>query len=221
MKEMKRTLFLLLILVFAAGCGSNDNAQEENQAADNQSEDIVNDNEDRDGEAEENDESIDVDKKILNVEVTIPADFLELDDEDQDIDEIIAEAKENGIKEVTENDDGSLTYKMSKSTHKEMMEEMEEELQNSIDDIVNDEEFASIQEITTNASFTELTMIVDKEPFENSFDGLSVLGLVFGSMYYQLFDGVDANDYEVIVNYEDAETGELFDEVIYPDAFEE
>lgn len=219
MKEMKRTLFLLLILVFAAGCGSNDDAQEENQAADNQSENIANDNED--GEAEENDESVDVDKKLLNVEVTIPADFLEIDDEDQNIDEIIAEANENGIKEVTENDDGSLTYKMSKSTHKEMMEEMEEDLQHSIDDIVNDEEFASIQEITSNASFTELTMIVDKEPFENSFDGLSVLGLVFGSMHYQLFDGVDADDYEVIVNYEDAETGELFDEVTYPDAFEE
>lgn len=38
-------------------------------------------------------------------------------------DESIAKAEEEGLK-VTENEDGSLTYKMSKSKHKEMMNEI-------------------------------------------------------------------------------------------------
>lgn len=55
-----------------------------------------------------------MDKGLLNVEVTIPATLYK----GQDIDSIISEAKNSGIKEVIKNDDGSLTYKMSKSEHK-------------------------------------------------------------------------------------------------------
>lgn len=212
---MKRTLFLILILLFVAGCGTNNNAQEENQETDVESEDTVSDNEET-----ENDESVNVDKGLLSVEVTIPADFLETGEEDQDIDEIIAEAKDSGIKEVIENEDGSLTYKMSKSTHKELMKAIRQGIEESIDDMINDEEFASIQDITTNKSFSEFTMIVDKEPFENSMDSFAVLGIIFGSMYYQLFDDIDDDDYEVLVQFEDANTGEIFNEATYPDAFD-
>lgn len=212
---MKRTLFLILILLFVAGCGTNNNAQEENQETDVESEDIVSDNEET-----ENNESINVDKGLLSVEVTIPADFLETGEEDQDIDEIIAEAKDSGIKEVIENEDGSLTYKMSKSTHKELMKAIRQGIEESMDDMINDEDFASIQDITTNKSFSEFTMIVDKEPFENSMDSFAVLGIIFGSMYYQLFDGIDVDDYEVLVQFEDANTGEIFNEATYPDAFD-
>lgn len=212
---MKRTLFLILILLFVAGCGTNNNAQEENQETDVESEDIVSDNEET-----ENNESVNVDKGLLSVEVTIPADFLETGEEDQDIDEIIAEAKDSGIKEVIENEDGSLTYKMSKSTHKELMKAIRQGIEESMDDMINDEDFASIQDITTNKSFSEFTMIVDKEPFENSMDSFAVLGIIFGSMYYQLFDGIDVDDYEVLVQFEDANTGEIFNEATYPDAFD-
>lgn len=38
--------------------------------------------------------------------------------EEQATAETIASAEEQGVKVVTENDDGSLTYKMSRSVHK-------------------------------------------------------------------------------------------------------
>ena len=169
----------------------------------------------------EDEDSIEVDKNLLSVEITLPVSFLELDGETIDIDELTKEAKEQGVKEVKQNEDGSVTYKMSKSAHKKMIEEMKESMTESINEVVNSEDFISIKEITSNKSFDEFDIIVDKEGFENSFDGFAILGLVFTTMYYQLFDGVDPDSYKVTFNYIDANTNEIFDTVIYPEAFDE
>ena len=158
-----------------------------------------------------------VDKGLLNVEVTIPPSLLE----DQNIDEVIAEAKEAGVSEVTENDDGSLTYKMSKSVHSEMMKEIENGLKENIDELKNSEDYVSIEDVISNNSFSEFTMVVNQEEYENSFDGFAALGLGISGLYYQLFDGVDPDDYKVTIHLENAETGEVFDTIVYPDALEE
>ncbi|MEW8987432.1 MAG: hypothetical protein AB2401_10610, partial [Bacillus sp. (in: firmicutes)] len=164
----------------------------------------------------EKSESIEVDKGLLNVELTMPASMFE----DENIDSTIAEAEAKGIK-VTKNNDGSVTYKMSKSKHKEMMKELEKELTKSLDELKNDEELASIQDITHNKSFSEFTLIVDKAAYENSFDGFAVLGLGFSGMYYQLFKGIDVDDFKVTIFVKDGATGEVFGEVVYPDALED
>ena len=62
---------------------------------------------------------------------------------------------------------------------------------------------------------------VDRAAFENSLDGFGVLGVVFQAMFYQMYDGVDPNNYRVVVNYKGAETKEIFDTIIYPDVFDE
>ena len=54
---------------------------------------------------------------------------------------------------------------------------------------------------------------------ENSFDGFAVLGIVFQSMFYQLFEGVEPDNNKVIVNFKDADTEEIFNSITYPDAF--
>lgn len=172
-------------------------------------------------EKREDEDAIEVDKNLLSVEITLPVSFLELDGETIDIDELTKEAKEQGVKEVKQNEDGSVTYKMTKSAHKKMMEEIKESMSESINEVVNSEDFVSIKEITANKSFDEFDVVVDKEGFENSFDGFAILGLVFTTMYYQLFDGVDPDSYKVTFNYIDANTNETFDSVIYPDAFDE
>ncbi|MFD2132812.1 hypothetical protein ACFSKI_16520 [Pseudogracilibacillus auburnensis] len=52
-----------------------------------------------------------------------------------------------------------------------MLAEMKEELVDMIAEIAEDEEFASIHDITYNDDFTKIHMVVDQEMFENSFDG--------------------------------------------------
>lgn len=44
-------------------------------------------------------EALEVDKKLINVDITIPKDLLEDGDEEIDYDQIIAGAKEEGIKD--------------------------------------------------------------------------------------------------------------------------
>ncbi|WHY32300.1 hypothetical protein QNH44_14815 [Cytobacillus firmus] len=164
----------------------------------------------------EESEAVEVDKGLLNVEVTLPASMFE----GEDADSSIAEAEKEGIK-VTKNDDGSVTYKMSKAKHKEMIKEMQTELEKTIADTKNGEDYPSVKEVTNNKDFSEFTLEVDREAYENSFDGFAVFGLGLSGMFYQLFNGVDPEDYEVKILVKDSATGEVFNEVIYPDAMEE
>lgn len=200
---MKKILFVLLSVVFVLGaCAGNDGDSEEQNQEEND---------------QEQDESIEVDEGLLDVEITIPSSLVEGEDKEQ----LIEEAKEEGVSEVEENDNGSLTYKMSKSTHNDMMNGIEDNINQNIDEIKNNEDYTSIKDITANNSFSEFTMVVNQEEFENSFDGFAAVGLAISGLYYQLFDGADPDNYEVEVLMENADTGEVFDTVVYPDALEE
>lgn len=194
----------VLIFTLLMGCSSSDTSkasEKENTEATDQ---------------EATNEAVEVDKGLLNVEVTLPASMFE----GEDVDASMAEVEKEGIK-ATKNEDGSVTYKMSKSKHKEMMKELETGIIESIEDMKNNTDFVSIQEITYNKSFSEFTMIVDKEAYENSMDTFASFGLGLSGMYYQLFNGADSEDYQVKIMVKDQATDEVFDEVVYPDALEE
>lgn len=164
----------------------------------------------------EKDESVGVDKGLFNVEVTLPASFFE----GENIDTAIAEAKADGIKEATKNADGSVTYKMSKDKHKEMMSEMEVGVKEYMDELVT-EDYPSIREVTANKEYSTFTLTVDKALYEDSFDGFASMGLGMMGMYYQVFDGVDAENTKVEINVQDESTSEVFETVVYPDDLEE
>lgn len=199
MKKMMFSVFIASLFTLAACSSSNDAEKEDSN------------------KTEATEEPLGVDKGLLNVEVTIPASFME----GEDIDQVIADAKENNIKNVTKNEDGSVTYQVSKAQHKEMMKEMKTNVTTYIDELVNNEDFASIQDIKHNGSFSEFTIVVDKDAFENSFDGFASLGLAMSGMYYQAFNGTNAEKIKVTLHTQDAETGEIFGTAIYPDVLEE
>ncbi|NYE06219.1 hypothetical protein F4694_002999 [Bacillus niacini] len=195
-------LFMAFLLVFLAACSSNETtSKEENETK---------------KEEKKKEQGVEVDKGLLNVELTIPASMFE----GENVDTVISEAKAEGI-DVTKNEDGSLKYKISKSQHKKMMEEMEKGIKESLEEMVNGEEFVSLQEITYNDSFSEFTVLVDKAAYENSFDGFALLGLGISGMMYQYYNGTNADDVKVKVITKDQETQEVIGEVVYPDALEE
>lgn len=170
-------------------------------------------NADKTAEETSKDESLKVDKGLLNVEVTIPASFYE----GQDIDKAITEAKEEGIKDAVKNDDGSVTYKMSKSVHKKMMKELKESVLKTVEELKTSDDFTSIKDVTYNKSFTEFTLTVNKGEFENSFDSMASMGLAIVGMYYQLFGGMDPEKFKVTVIFKDESNGEVINTVVYPD----
>jgi len=195
---MKKLIFaaLLLLIALLTAC----NADEEGKA-----------NEAQQQEKETDSEGINVDKGLFNVEVTLPASFFE----GGDIDQSIAEAEKEGI-EVTKNEDGSLTYKMSKTKHKEMMSEMKTSLLETIEDLKNGEDFASIKDVEYNKDFSEFTLWVDRNEYENSFDGFAVFGLGLSGAMYQLFDGANPENYNVRLVVKDEATKEIIGEANYP-----
>lgn len=201
---MKKLLLSLVVLVFiVSACGQEKTSSEKETEKSN---------------VEKTDsESVNVDKGLFNVEVTLPASFFE----GEDIDQVIANAKEEGIGEATANEDGSITYKMSKSQHKEMLAEIKAAMIESVEETKNSEDFQSIKDITYNDSFSEFTMVVDKAAYENSFDGFAAIGLGMAGAYYQIYNGVEAEAYKVEISIKDEASGEVFDTMIYPDALEE
>ena len=146
----------------------------------------------------------------------MPADLFEGQTED----EIIASAKEEGVKEVKVNEDGTVYYKMSKSEHKKMIKEMKESAVDSITEIVKSDEYPSIKEISYNKDFTEYDITVDRKALENSMDGFAVFSLAILGSYYNAFDG-KADDLKLTMNMIDEATGKVYDTTVFPDDMEE
>lgn len=208
---MKKIIILLLITILAlSGCGSQEYAEDSNESS--------TEIEQTEGDGSEaTDDQINVDKGLLNVEITLPASMFE----GQDLEQIIAEAKADGVSDITKNDDGSLTYKMSKSTYNEIMENMKSEFDVYIDEMKNGEDFTSIKDIKYNDSLTEMTLIVDQEKYENSFDGFASMGLGIYGIYYQIFDGSIPDDAKVTINVQNVDSGNVFDTIVFPDSVKE
>lgn len=196
------------MLSFLAACGTNGEESVENE----------NSVEETEGQSENGKEDqVNVDKGLFNVEITLPASLFE----GEDIEKVIADAKAEGVDEVTLNEDGSLTYKMSKAKHKEMMEGLKEDLILSLEDMKSSGEYSSIKDITYNNTFSEFILVVDKTEYENSMDGFGVFSLGITGMIYQLYNGVNPDEYEVTILVKDEETEEIFDQIVYPDDLED
>ena len=130
---MKRKLVTILLSINFTACGTNNSESSERISKNNEPDKIETDSEQIDQEsagnptddreeASENPDTIgdiDVDKGVFDVVLTIPAELVG-ETTQEELDE---KASEYGYK-VTLNADGSATYTMTKSQHKEMLENM-------------------------------------------------------------------------------------------------
>lgn len=156
-------------------------------------------------------EKIEVDKNITTVEIQMPASMFGESTQE----EIIENAKQQEI-EAIPNEDGSYTYKMSKAKHQELLSDMKNSVDESIKELVNDEE-SSFKEITYNKDLTSFDIKVDKAAYENSFDGFSIIGLYIGTSFYKTMEGKANDDMKITMNLIDASNNETFHTAVYPD----
>lgn len=172
----------------------------------------------QDGEKiEETDGVLEVDEVSSNVEFTIAAHLLV----GADIDAIIVKAKEDGIDDVTKNEDGSLTYKMTQAKHEEMMQGMKDDLTELIENLLNGENYKSIQDIEYKEDFSEFTLTVDQEGFKYYGQDSVVPRLGVGGLLYQIYNGTGVEELHVKVVKKNRETGEVFGTTVYPEGVEE
>jgi len=149
-------------------------------------------------------------------QVVIPQTFFS----EAELEEIMAELEVDDEAEVTINEDGDLVYEMPKDEYDDMMEELAEGIDEMIEDVLSDETITAVQSIEVNSDYDTYEITVDRVVFEESLQGMFILGLGISGLIYQTFDNT-TDEQSVTFNYIDEATGEVYDTVVYPDALEE
>lgn len=146
---------------------------------------------------------INVEKGIFDVELTIPAEYVgETTQEELDND-----AAEYGYK-VTLNSDGTATYKMTKSQHKKILEDMAESFNQELDKMIDSEEYPNFTKIESNDNFTEFKVTTKSTELDMN-ESFSVIAFYMYGGLYGTFSGKDADN--VSVTFINEESGEIID----------
>ena len=197
------TLALLLVLSLS-GCGSSEpQTSVTTQAATNSttSTETTTGFEDLEAIGE-----LEVDQNLFTVEITVPADFLGEGITQESLDADVAASNYISAKL---NDDGSVTYVMTKAVHDEMMVGVRDTIQQALDEMVGSEEFPSFTKVEANDDFTQFTVETTSTEL-GLVESFSVLGFyMFGGMYHA-FNGTQVDD--IAVTFINADTGDTVGE---------
>ena len=155
---------------------------------------------------------IEVDEGLLNVEINISAEsaeFYGIKFESQE--EADNYAKEQGFKSVTLNDDGSVTFIMSKSKHKELMKGLNESFEQALQEMIESEQYPDIVAIEHNDNYSEFKVTTRSE--ELSFnESFSVMAFYMYGGMYNSFNGTEIDNVHVdFINDASGEVIESFD----------
>ena len=108
-------------------------------------------------------------------------------------------AKEEKWESITLNEDGSLTYVMTKDKHDKLIEETVESYKESMDEMIGSEDYPNFLEIDVNENYTEFTVTIKGEELtmEESF---STLGFYMMSGMYHILNDTTVDNCKGIQN---------------------
>ncbi|RCW69631.1 hypothetical protein DFR57_10719 [Saliterribacillus persicus] len=144
--------------------------------------------------------------------LTIPAEIAAVIG--QDMKEPQAQAKAEGLKEVVENKDGSLTYTMSKTQVDELKKGITSQMDRALQALKDKEVYPSVQDISMNDSFSELIVKVDATKFEGSLAEFTIKSIGMQGLLPQVIEEKEA---KMTLTIEDAKTGEVIESIQYPE----
>lgn len=203
MKKVLGLVLSLAMLLSLCGCGNNAAKDESNTAP------VEGTGADKTEEPHGDFGAIgdvDVDAGLFNVTITVPSDFVEEGTTQEQLDEIV---KENGYKSAILNDDGSVSYVMTKSQHKEMMEGIKDSIDESLAELASSEEYANIVSIEANDDYTKYKVTLASDEVD-LMSGIAVMGLYIFSGMYHVFNGTDLGN--INIQYINEATGEVMEE---------
>lgn len=189
---MKRKLFTILLMgVLLTSCGSVDSSMETTTANDT-------------NEVAEDNSVLKSVKKDDNIELIIPSDFIDATTQEE-LDNIV---KEKGFISATLNPDGSATYVITKSKHKELMQEVTEELNSSLNEMINSEDCPNITDIETNSDFTNFSITTTSTELSLEETFSAMFFYTCGGMY-NTFNGTPVDN--VHVDFINADSGDVIE----------
>lgn len=137
--------------------------------------------------------------------------FYEQDGEDMTQEKVDQAVSDNGFISGVLNDDGSVTFSMSKSQHAEFLQSLKDSTEEMAAGFVDgDDRIESFTKITFNDDLSEFKVYVDSAVYTN-FDPISSIAFYFAGQYYQLFSGVPYDDTEVVIEFIDKDTDEIIE----------
>ena len=150
-----------------------------------------------------------VDEKLLTVDINVPASMF--DEENPATDELTQEQKDYGFKSAKLNEDGSVTYTMSKNAFNDYKKEIHEQTANTLSTLNSD--YPCIDSVEFNDNFSEIKINVDKSEYENGMNFFCITVAGFSANIYQAYTNETvASNISVI----DKATGEVIDSATYP-----
>ena len=144
---------------------------------------------------------VQVENGIMTVSLTVPADLAQ-NTTQETIDAGIGTQYQSAVR----NEDGSITYKMTKAQHQAMVEQLAMSFDRSLQELVDDENHM-ISNITRNDDFTVFDVTLDGTELAMS-DAYTAFGLYMYGDMFGVFNG--SRPEHVIVNYYDP-NGNLID----------
>ena len=136
-----------------------------------------------------------------DVEIVIPSGMASLMDlSDYSI------SDEKGYKSMTKNDDGSVTYVLSASQHKELMKEVDKKAEEFYGDILDSEEYPNITDVKTNSDYSEITITTKSTELDFQ-ENLLNIAIFMHSGIYSMFEGNP--DKDIKVEFINADSGDV------------
>jgi hypothetical protein len=120
-------------------------------------------------------------------------------------------ANEKGYISAILNNDGSVTVKMTKAKHKELLELLSISIEEAFTGMIDSTPY--ILDIKYTDNYETITAKVDKDGYESSGFDLKPFMLGMGMMY----QNIKKIDYHVEAIIEDVVTGEVLSTEVYPD----
>lgn len=203
----KRLLPLLLVAMILTSCGEQPSSPDASSTANTTvtestaAESSATESEDALSELEAIG-SIEVEEQLFDVTLTIPKDYVGETTQD----ELNKTCKEKGFKSITLNEDGSATYVMTKSQHKDMMAEYRDQINASLQEMIASETYPNFTAIEANDNFTEFTVTTKSTELDLA-ESFSVMAFyVYGGMY-AIFEGTEVDN--ISVTFINADTGKV------------
>ena len=174
-----KVLLCILMMLNLVGCSGN-KSSDDKKSGNEASEGI---------QVSTGDDSARIYNTVTNVKVTLPASLFEYVDEEISQEDLDKAAFENGFISATLNEDGSVTYVMSKDKYNAYVAELAMSIDKGLEELCNTEN-STIVDIKHNADFTDYTITLDADVvgFTESFVSLAI---VLYSAFYYGFTGKD------------------------------
>lgn len=151
-------------------------------------------------------DGLNVEKNLFSVTLTYPASMVDEGTTQDSLNNEISGI--DGIKSATLNEDGSVTYIMTKAYHKQIVDDMAQTIDESMAEMVGSEDYPNFTNVEANEDYTVFTVTTKSKALSLD-ESLSLLQFYTEGAFYSVVSGNDADS--IHVDFVNADTGEIID----------